>query len=68
MQHSPTPKLAYSIAETCEALGLGKTTIYRLISEKQLATLRIGARRLVTATSINALLEGDDIVTGEEAQ
>lgn len=66
MQHSPTPKLAYSIAETCEALGLGKTTIYRLISEKQLANLRIGARRLVTATSINALLEGDDIVTGEE--
>jgi excisionase family DNA binding protein len=66
MLHSSTPKLAFSIAETCEALGLGKTTIYGLIASGRLDTLRIGGRRLVTAASIHSLLAGGNIATGGE--
>lgn len=50
-------KLAFSVAETCDVLGLGKTNIYRLIADGELNTVKIGGRRLVPAASIQALLD-----------
>ena len=47
---------ALSIQEAAEALNLSRATIYRLIEQKKLATLKIGARRLVRPEAIDALL------------
>jgi len=47
---------ALSIKEAAETCGLSRATIYRLIEQKKLATLKIGARRLVRPEAIDALL------------
>lgn len=39
------------------ALGIGHTTIYRLINEGKLATVKIGRRTLVKTDSIRALVD-----------
>ena len=49
---------ALSIRETAQACGLSRATIYRLIEQKRLAMLKIGARRLVPLSAIDALLNG----------
>ena len=48
---------ALSIKEAPETCGLSRATIYRLIEQKKLATLKIGARRLVRPEAIDALLQ-----------
>ena len=47
---------ALSVMETARAVGLSRATIYRLIEQKRLATLKIGSRRLVPVGEIDALL------------
>jgi excisionase family DNA binding protein len=47
---------ALSIRETAQACGLSRATIYRLIEQKKLATLKVGARRLVPVGALDALL------------
>ena len=49
---------ALSIRETAQACGLSRATIYRLIEQKKLATLKLGSRRLVRPEAIDALLDG----------
>jgi excisionase family DNA binding protein len=49
---------ALSIKETAEACGLSRATLYRLMADGKLATLKIGARRLVPVVAIDALLSG----------
>jgi excisionase family DNA binding protein len=46
---------ALSINEAAASRGLSRATIYRLIKQKRLATLKIGARRLVPIAAIDAL-------------
>ena len=53
---SDTPKLAYSIREACEASGLGRTTIYRQIKGGRLQVVHVGARTVIPAHSLHALL------------
>jgi excisionase family DNA binding protein len=47
---------ALSVAEASVAVGVSRATLYRLIGRKQLATLKIGSRRLVPVGEIDALL------------
>jgi excisionase family DNA binding protein len=47
---------ALSIPEAAQTCGLSRATIYRLIAEGKLSTLKIGARRLVPVGAIDALL------------
>ena len=49
---------ALSIRETAQTCGLSRATIYRLIEQGKLRTLKIGARRLVPVGSIDVLLKG----------
>jgi excisionase family DNA binding protein len=49
-------RLALSVAEASVAVGVSRATLYRLIGRKQLATLKIGSRRLVPVAEIDALL------------
>lgn len=51
-------RIAFSIAETCKALSLGRTKIYELINEGRLTTFKIGRRTLVRAASVHALAAG----------
>ena len=47
---------ACTVRDACRATGLGKTTIYELISQGKLKSVAIGRRRLVLVESIEALL------------
>jgi excisionase family DNA binding protein len=48
---------ALSVKETGEAVGLSRATLYRLIGQKRLSTIKIGSRTLVPVAAIDALLE-----------
>ncbi len=48
---------ALSIKEAAEACGLSRATMYRLLNDGKLTTIKVGARRLVPVTSIDALLD-----------
>jgi excisionase family DNA binding protein len=46
-----------TIAEACDAVGLGRTKLYELIGGGHLDTITIGRRRLVHIPSLLKLLE-----------
>jgi excisionase family DNA binding protein len=56
--HQYQERRALSIQETAQACGLSRATIYRLIGQKKLATLKVGSRRLVRPEAIDVLLNG----------
>ena len=47
---------AVSVVEAARICGLSRATVYRLIAQKKLMTVKIGARRLVPVAAIDALL------------
>ena len=49
--------LAYSINDAATALGVGRTTVFRLIREQKLSVVRVGTRTLITATELAAFLD-----------
>lgn len=52
-----------SIPDAQRALGIGRSTAYRLIDEGRLETVKIGRRTLIRVSSIRALAgegPGDD--------
>ena len=48
---------ALSVMETARAVGLSRATIYRLIEQNRLVTVKIGSRRLVPVAALDNLLE-----------
>jgi excisionase family DNA binding protein len=50
-------RIAYSISDATKALGLGRTTIYSLISQGRLETIKLGRRTLIKAASLHKLVE-----------
>jgi len=59
-----TERLAYSIAEAAEAIGISQDTVYRLIQRGEVHSVLLGKRRLIPRASLFELLGVD----GEEAQ
>lgn len=51
-----TEKLAYTVPEALYATGLGRTTLYALIGEKKLRTIKVGSRTLIPADSLRGFL------------
>lgn len=49
-------QLVYSINEAARALGVGRTSIYALIKQGRLETVKLGSRTLVKTSSILALI------------
>lgn len=49
-------RLAYSVADAIAATGLGKTTIYALLADGRLPSVKIGNRRLIRSADLEALL------------
>lgn len=60
MHNQESPKLAFTIAEACHAVGLGRSKIYELIGQGQLETRKIGSRTLIPAESLRALISCRD--------
>ncbi|MCJ2035753.1 excisionase family DNA-binding protein [Methylobacterium sp. J-068] len=49
-------KLAYTISEALYATGLGRTTLYALVADKKLRTIKVGSRTLIPADSLRGFL------------
>jgi excisionase family DNA binding protein len=49
-------KLAYSINEACASTGIGRTSLYELISNGQLKAIKAAGRRLILRTDLEAYL------------
>lgn len=49
--------LALRINDAARTLGVGRTHLYRLISEGRIDTVQLGRRRLVKAASLRKLIE-----------
>jgi excisionase family DNA binding protein len=48
--------LAHPIEHVAAELGCGRTTVFKLIKDHQLESLRVGRRRMVTDSSLRALI------------
>jgi excisionase family DNA binding protein len=46
----------YTIKQTLELLSIKRTKLWRLVKDKQLKSIRIGAKRLFTASDIAAFI------------
>lgn len=57
-QHPPIERLAYSVPEVVEALGISKDTVYALIRSESLRAVTTGGRTLVPADAIRDFLAG----------
>jgi excisionase family DNA binding protein len=53
----PPAPITVTVAETRRITGLGNTTVYELIKRGELTTVKVGRRRLVLYSSIEALLQ-----------
>lgn len=60
MQTNETSKLAYTIAEACHAVGIGRSKLYELISQGRVETRKIGSRTIIPAESLRALASNGD--------
>lgn len=47
----------YKINEVAQALGLGRTTVHKLIREGELQKIKLGRSTLISADSVDALLQ-----------
>lgn len=50
-----TKKLAYSVHEVSETIGIGRTKIYELINQGTFRPIKVGRRTLIPADQISAL-------------
>lgn len=50
-------KIAYNVQEATAALGIGRTSLYKLVSEGHLTPKKIGRRTLFLAEDLQRLLE-----------
>lgn len=55
-QPADGPPIAYRIEDAARALGVGRTTIYRLIRDGKLRIVKVGKRSLITASELQSFL------------
>lgn len=51
-------RLAYSVDEACQALGIGRVLMYELINTGRVHSVKVGARRLIPASALVEFLGG----------
>jgi excisionase family DNA binding protein len=59
MQTNVTPKLAFTIAEACHAVGISRSKLYELIGEGRVEARKIGSRTIIPAESLRRLVSGE---------
>jgi excisionase family DNA binding protein len=52
----PVARRALGITEAAKAVGVSRSSIYRLLATGQLQGVKIGARRLIRTEALDALL------------
>ena len=50
-------RLAYTIDETCETTGFGRTRVYAEIAAGRLTTFKVGRRRMVTSRALSEWID-----------
>ncbi len=50
-------KLAYSIEEVAELISLGRTTVVALVGSGEIASIKVGGRRLIPRRDLDAFIE-----------
>lgn len=50
-------KLAYSVAEVAQVLGVSKPTVYTLVKRDDFPVFKLGARTLVSVEGLRAWVE-----------
>lgn len=53
---APNLRLAVRVDEACRALGIGKTSLYELISTKKLKAAVVAGRRVIPISELERLL------------
>jgi len=57
--NAPAPnRIALSIEEAAEMLGVGRTTVYQLVASGQLPSFHLGRRRLVSVAALESWVLG----------
>lgn len=54
---SSIPRLLYTPKEAPQALGISRSSLYVLLSQGAIDSVRIGGSRRITATALNAFIE-----------
>lgn len=57
----PEEKLALSLAEAAQATSLSRSTLYLLLGTGQLPTIKVGGRRLVLRSDLQAYLHSQRV-------
>lgn len=53
---APDDRAAFAVDEFCRMLGISRTTFYQLVAADQVATFKLGNRRLVPAAELHRIL------------
>jgi excisionase family DNA binding protein len=61
------PQVANSIAETCERLSIGRTTLHSLINQGRLKAFKLGSKTLIPESEIERLVEEQLSARGGQA-
>lgn len=56
---TPNERRALRINDAAFAYGLGRSTLYRLLKENRLPSIKINGRRLIPREAMEALLRGE---------
>jgi excisionase family DNA binding protein len=51
-------KMTYSVAEACQLLSVGRTTLYHAIKNGELQVAKIGRRTVIRADLLRAFVDG----------
>jgi excisionase family DNA binding protein len=51
------PRLLYTPKEAAQALGISRSSLYVLLSQGAIDSVRIGGSRRITATALNTFIE-----------
>ena len=51
-------KLAYSVEDVAELLSVGRSKVVQMVSSGELASIKLGGRRLITRQDLNEFVEG----------
>ena len=56
IQSQALPPRAYGVRDFCKAFGVSRSTVYNLIADGTLRSVRVAGRRLIPADAAEALL------------
>lgn len=59
MNKQPVERLAYSVKEVSEVLGMSEATVNLHIKEGTIPSVKIGGRRLIRRDVLDAILSGE---------